>query len=1233
MRQFAWLPAFALLAAAIGVRDAGAAIAVPFVPNAGQYDASVAFRAPTFTGDFYVLRGGELLLVLPAPDAGGRPWLLRERLVGGRALPRAGQQSATRVTHLQGADPGRWHHDLPTHDDVQLGEVWPGIEVAVHARRLNVEKIYTVAPGSDPAGIEVAFDGALDLAVVHGGALRVRTGYGPVTFSAPIAFQTIDGVRVDVPVRYRLSEQGYGFVVGRYDRTHPLVIDPVIQSSYFGTTSSAPGDEEARAIAIHPTNGDVYIVGTTNGGTLAGTAGGAQPVYGGASEDGYVARFDASLTTLRQVTYYGGASNDSVNALLVTATDVWIAGTSASSDLPGTAGGAQPADPNAGSAANGFIARLPISLQSITNATYFGGTTTHSTFVLDLVRHPNGDLYACGQTESGSLPATAGAYDSANAAGANVAFVARLPATLASVTRTSYFGQLSRLTCASIAASSSGQLYLAGETFNASLPNSAGGALPTLNGTFLGWVARFTEDLSNSPQSSYTAGLGEAVTVREHPANAGIYVTGTIDDSTPTIPPGAVANGAQTTCGSIGCQFVFRFEPSLTSVTAGTYLGPSTGSVQTRGSNHLIFDAASGDVLVTGQTGPGLPGASGGFVASVASNRVSVGFVSRLSADLRTLRQSSYVHDATNTGVLALALHPTNLDLYLAGTVQANGLPGATGGAQPTRLGGVDSYVMRVTADLLGAPATPGVLTFDVATVTAGEGSSSVNIGVSRLQGDAGAVSVTCSAASVGANTATAGSDYTAASVTLNWADGDDSPQTCSIPLLEDTLAEGPETFTIRLSGPTGGATLGSIATATATINDNDTAPPPPPPQRGTLAFGAATYGVGEAAGTATITVTRTGGSDGAVGVTFATSDGTATAGADYTALSSTVTFAAGDAATKTVTVTIANDTLVESAETINLTLSNVTGGATLGSPASAVLTITDDDVAPPPAPTPTPSPNANVEVRGSYGGGSLGGFGVALLGALALLRLAGRGRARLQSAQTGVRSAAGTLAPAASPVAPAAFLVLASTALLLVAGMTARPANAAETGPYVGARMAITESDLDGSDVTGALAAPGRNVVADVDTRDRGYAVYAGWRFTRFLALEAGAVDLGEFPVVLSGTAASANALVADAGRVLGDAGRGVSLVARADVPLGARFALVPRIGAYRWESEVRLDGPGGRTDFKRDGIDLTYGLALNFRISDRVAVGVAWDEYRAGSRNDIRAYGLQLEWSFARR
>ena len=146
----------------------------------------------------------------------------------------------------------------------------------------------------------------------------------------------------------------------------------------------------------------------------------------------------------------------------------------------------------------------------------------------------------------------------------------------------------------------------------------------------------------------------------------------------------------------------------------------------------------------------------------------------------------------------------------------------------------------------------------------------------------------------------------------------------------------------VALSAPTGGATLGTPEHGGAHHHRQRRAPP------GTLQLSAATYSVAENGGTATITVTRTGGSAGAVGVTLTTSNGTATAPADYTAVTQTVSFAAGDTANKTVTIPIGDDALVEGNETVDVTLSAPTGGATLGTPSTAVLTITDNDVAPP---------------------------------------------------------------------------------------------------------------------------------------------------------------------------------------------------------------------------------------------------------------------------------------------
>ncbi|HMN46684.1 MAG TPA: Calx-beta domain-containing protein [Povalibacter sp.] len=118
----------------------------------------------------------------------------------------------------------------------------------------------------------------------------------------------------------------------------------------------------------------------------------------------------------------------------------------------------------------------------------------------------------------------------------------------------------------------------------------------------------------------------------------------------------------------------------------------------------------------------------------------------------------------------------------------------------------------------------------------------------------------------------------------------------------------------------------------------------------GRLQFSIPSLTVAENAGNATLTITRTDGTDGAVSVTVATSNGTAAQPQDYTAVNTTVTFAAGDATAKTVNIPIANDTEVETGETLTVTLSSATGGASLGSTAQVLITIADDDVAAPTA-------------------------------------------------------------------------------------------------------------------------------------------------------------------------------------------------------------------------------------------------------------------------------------------
>jgi hypothetical protein len=206
------------------------------------------------------------------------------------------------------------------------------------------------------------------------------------------------------------------------------------------------------------------------------------------------------------------------------------------------------------------------------------------------------------------------------------------------------------------------------------------------------------------------------------------------------------------------------------------------------------------------------------------------------------------------------------------------------------------------------------------------------------------------------AGVATAPADYAAVSRTLTFGPG---VRTQSIPItiVNDTLIEGNESFDVRLSNPRfspASATAVGFASATCvtfaagppaqcsvpvTIVDDD--------HGGQVQFSAATYTVAEGVASALINVVRTGGLGGPVTVDFITVDGvgTATALLDYTPVVRTLTFAA-NVATQTVTIPILNDTIKEANETVTLQLTNPGGGVSLGARDTAVLTITDNDVA-----------------------------------------------------------------------------------------------------------------------------------------------------------------------------------------------------------------------------------------------------------------------------------------------
>jgi hypothetical protein len=309
----------------------------------------------------------------------------------------------------------------------------------------------------------------------------------------------------------------------------------------------------------------------------------------------------------------------------------------------------------------------------------------------------------------------------------------------------------------------------------------------------------------------------------------------------------------------------------------------------------------------------------------------------------------------------------------------------AAGGASPgaCNFGGAGGPVW--SPDSPFAPVVgPGTLQFSSATAAAAEGSATVALTVTRTGGSTGAVAVNYASAD---GSALANNDYTPVNAQLNWANGDAASKNFNITILDDMQTDPGESFTVTLSNPTNGATLGTPSTSTIAITDNDSP--------GTLQFSAASYPASEGTPTRTITVTRTNGSMGAVGVNYASADGTAIAPGDYATATGTLSWNAGETTAKTFDITIADDQVVDAGESFAVAISGPSGGATLGAPATASVSIADND-----------SSGGGGSTNSGGGGGGVVDL-VLILAAVACLLIEARRSESLRAVVHGPRAAA----------------------------------------------------------------------------------------------------------------------------------------------------------------------------------------------------------------------------------
>jgi hypothetical protein len=339
------------------------------------------------------------------------------RFVGAAPNPSARAVERLRgVSHYYtGEDRRKWVRDVPHFGRVVYDGVWPGVDVAFHATGSDLEYDFIVASGADPARIALAMDGDPHVDE-RSGDLVLRTGGHEVHQPAPRLYQEVGGVRQVVGGGYRMvGDRRVGFAIGTYDRSRPLVIDPVLAFGTYADAFGSPGGTVGWD-ATTDDHGNAYAVGRINPGDEEPNA-----VILKRGPDG-------SVVYQAEIGYW--RSFDEARAVAVDAAgNAWIAGFTSAPDHPGqwfprTADAYQFDTPGATEAGDAFLLELTPS-GALAYSTLFGGSGQDLANAIAI--GGDGAIYVAGRTASVDLPIVAGAH--AQLAGGRDGFIAKFDAT------------------------------------------------------------------------------------------------------------------------------------------------------------------------------------------------------------------------------------------------------------------------------------------------------------------------------------------------------------------------------------------------------------------------------------------------------------------------------------------------------------------------------------------------------------------------------------------------------------------------------------------------------------------------------------------------------------------------------------------------------------------------------------------------------------------------------------
>jgi hypothetical protein len=675
-----------------------------FVENRGQADPRVVWSLEGRGLTAYFGRDG----VTWALVRDGQRWAVKLDFVGANpdVMPEGSDPTETVFSYFKGPCE-EWHTRVPSCTTLTYRELWPGIDLTYTAGQDRLKYAFTVKPGADPSRIRIACRGA-ELRVDAAGGLEIWTPLGEIRDAQPSSCQEIGGRIVDVPTAFGIAPAdagaagSYGFDVGAFDASRPLVIDPVvaIYAGYIGGSVSDYGT----GIAVDQ-DGFAYVTGYTAGGTFPADPG-LDDTYNDGTQDAFVAKVLADGSGLSYAGYIGGNAGDFGFGIAVSANGyAYLTGVTYSTfTFPATFG----PDLTAEYPTN-FVAKVDPLANDLEYCGFIDGTNGYPAIAID----DEGGAYLTGAANGPDTFPNDGLLDQTYNGGTD-AFVAKVAPLGGGFVFAGYIGGSGGDVGTSIAVDADHYIYVTGHTDSnqKTFPVKKGPDL-TYGGNFDVWVAKL-HAIDGIQYCGYIGGSsGEGAGGIAIDSAGAAYVTGTVGD-----PPDGVVDFPRT----VGPDLTYHgggsdaFIVKVAADGAGfAYAGFIGGAGVDYGWAVAVDDDRN--AYVTGNTtsdettfpvvsGPGLTfaGEIDHFVAKVKANGLGLLYCGYLGGD-------QFEFPLFGSGGIAL---DSDGNAYVAGASDSTQASFAVvGGPDLTQNGLYDAFVAKLDASS-DVPPPPPPVTLDV---------------------------------------------------------------------------------------------------------------------------------------------------------------------------------------------------------------------------------------------------------------------------------------------------------------------------------------------------------------------------------------------------------------------------------------------------------------------------------------------------------------------------------------